>query len=93
VKVPTKWKPPVVVLVAVAALVTALGVSTADAGARVEATNAKFCAVLSSDQGQGINFEGLAPNEARFGANLLQSCKGWRASQVEGRSCDDRQAL
>jgi hypothetical protein len=71
-KVPTKWKPPVVVLVAVAALVTMLGVSPAGAGARVAATNDKFCAVLSTDQGQSLNFEGLAPNEARFAANLLR---------------------
>ena len=67
-----KLKPSVAVVVAVAALVTVLGVSTAGAGTRVKATNDKFCAVLSSDQGDGINFEGLAPEEAGFAAKLLR---------------------
>ena len=67
-----KSKASVAVVVAVAALITVVGVPTASAGTRVKATNDKFCAVLSGDQGQGINFEGLAPKEAAFGAKLLR---------------------
>lgn len=40
------------------------------AGAEVAAKNAKFCAVLYGDQGGGINFEGLGPDEAKFAAKL-----------------------
>jgi hypothetical protein len=65
-------KPPLAVVVAVAAIITVLGVSAANAGARVRATNDKFCAVLSSDQGEGIDFEGLAPDEAGFAAKLMR---------------------
>lgn len=68
-----KLKPSVAVVVAVAALVTVLGVSTAGAGTRVKTTNDKFCAVLSGDQGEGINFEGLAPEEAGFAAKLMRT--------------------
>ena len=67
-----KLKPSGAVVVAVAAIITMLGVSAARAGARVAATNDKFCAVLSSDQGEGINFEGLAPDEARSAAKLVR---------------------
>jgi hypothetical protein len=67
-----KLKPSVAVVVAAAALTSMLGMSAAHAGARVEATNDKFCTVLSSDQGEGINFEGLAPDEAGFAAKLLR---------------------
>lgn len=51
---------------------TMLTVLAAPAGARIASTNAKFCAVLSSDQGQGINFEGLGPDEATYSAKLMR---------------------
>lgn len=60
------------VLVVVGALVVMIGVSAVHAGARVAATNDTFCALLSNDQGQGINFEGLAPDEAGFAAKRLR---------------------
>ena len=65
-------KSSVAVVVAFAAIITVLGVPAASAGARVAATNDKFCAVFSSDQGEGINFEGLAPDEAGFAAKLFR---------------------
>lgn len=60
------------VLVVVGALVVMIGVPALHAGARAAATNVKFCALLSNDQGQGINFEGLAPDEAGFAAKRLR---------------------
>jgi hypothetical protein len=59
-------------ILAVAALAIMLGLSAARAEARVAATNEKFCSVMSSNQGAGIDFEGLAPPEARFAATLLR---------------------
>lgn len=56
-------------ITAVAALTAALGLSVAPAGARVVAKNDKFCAVYT-DQGAGIDFEGLGPDEAKYAAGL-----------------------
>jgi hypothetical protein len=61
-----------VAVTAVAILSAAFGVSAAPVGARVVAKNAKFCEVLGSDQGAGIDFEGLGPDEAKFGAKLMR---------------------
>lgn len=52
-----------------AALVATLAVP---AGARIERGNDKFCEILSSDQGAGINFEGLGPAEAEYAATLIR---------------------
>jgi hypothetical protein len=67
-----KSKRTAAVLVAGAALATMLGSSAAPAGAQVAATNDKFCSVISSNQGAGIDFEGLAAPEARFAAKLVR---------------------
>lgn len=55
---------------AVAALTATLGWSAAPAGAGVTATNDKFCAVVSGDQGLGIDFSGLGRDEAKYAAGL-----------------------
>jgi hypothetical protein len=65
-------KPSVTLVVVAAAIITMLGASAASARARAPATNDAFCAVLSSDQGEGIDFEGLAPDEAGFAAKLMR---------------------
>jgi len=57
-------------ITAVAALAAGLGMLAVPAGARGEAKNDKFCEVLSSDQGAGIDFEGLGPAEAEYAATL-----------------------
>src|SRR3954467_5597821 len=59
------------VLVAVAAFAT-VGVAAAPARARVAAANEQFCSVLSSDQGAGIDFDGLEAPEARLAARVLR---------------------
>jgi hypothetical protein len=66
------WKRTTTFMLAVAALPIMLGLSATPAGARVAATNDKFCNVMSSNQGAGIDFQGLAPPEARFAATLLR---------------------
>jgi hypothetical protein len=68
---PSKPRRTLAVITAAAALTAAVGLSAAPAGARVVARNAKFCAVVS-DQGVGIDFEGLGPDEARFAAKLMR---------------------
>ena len=67
----SKAKRALVAITAVAALAATLTLSAATAGARVVATNDKFCAVVS-DQGLGIDFSGLGPTEARFAAKLMR---------------------
>ncbi|MGI8796978.1 MAG: hypothetical protein ACR2IR_10435 [Acidimicrobiia bacterium] len=57
-------------ITAVAALAAGLGMLAVPAGARGEAKNDKFCEVLSSDQGAGVDFEGLGPAEAEYAATL-----------------------
>ena len=59
-----------VAVIAIATCIAAFGVSAAPAGARVAEKNTKFCAALGSDQGAGIDFEGLGPEEAAFAAKL-----------------------
>jgi hypothetical protein len=62
----------VATLSVVVALTTMLGLTATPAVARVAAANAKFCAVLSSEEGAGIDFEGLGPAEATFAAKLMR---------------------
>jgi len=62
----------VAMLSAVAALTAVIGISASPVEAHVAAANTKFCAVLSSDQGTGIDFEGLGPAEATFAAKLMR---------------------
>ncbi len=59
-------------VVAVAALAATSTMLAIPAGARVPAKNAEFCQILSSDQGAGIDFDGLGPDEAKFAANLTR---------------------
>jgi hypothetical protein len=66
-----KSRGPTAVLVAVAAFAT-VGVAAAPAGARVAAANEQFCSVLSSDQGAGIDFDGLEAPEARLAARVMR---------------------
>jgi hypothetical protein len=54
-----------------AMLGVAVGFSAAPAGARVAATPEEFCAIVS-DQGIGIDFEGLGPDEAQYAATLMR---------------------
>ena len=61
-----------VVLCAVAALTATIGLSASPAVAHVAAANTKFCAVISGDQGSGIDFDGLGPAEATFAAKLMR---------------------
>ena len=58
------------VTTAVAAFAAGLGMLAAPASARVDEKNDKFCQILSSDQGAGIDFEGLGPAEAGYAATL-----------------------
>ncbi len=60
------------VLVALAALTTVVVTSAAPAGARITASNDRFCSVLSSDQGAGIDFDGLGATEARLAAKVMR---------------------
>jgi hypothetical protein len=60
------------VVVALAALVATLGIAPAAAGARVAAGNDRFCQVLASNQGAGIDFDGLAAPEARLAAKIMR---------------------
>jgi hypothetical protein len=57
---------------AVAAVTAMIGLSASPVAAHVPAANTKFCAVLSSDQGTEIDFEGLAPAEATHAAKLMR---------------------
>jgi len=60
-------------IVVVVALASALVVMLAvPAGARVAQKNTEFCEILSSDQGAGIDFEGLEPPEAEYAATLVR---------------------
>ena len=68
---PAKSRRTTAVLVALAAFAT-VGISAAPAGARVAATNEQFCSVLSSDQGAGIDFDGLGATEARLAAKVMR---------------------
>ena len=68
---PAKSRRTTAVLVALAAFAT-VGISAAPAGARVAATNEQFCNVLSSDQGAGIDFDGLGAPEARLAAKVMR---------------------
>ena len=58
------------VITAVAAFSAGLGMLAGPASARVEQKNARFCEILSSDQGAGIDFEGLGAAEAEYAAKL-----------------------
>jgi hypothetical protein len=58
-------------VITVAALSATFAWSVVPAGATVAAANDKFCA-LFSDQGAGIDFEGLGPDEAAFAAKLFR---------------------
>ena len=62
----------IAVLVALAALATTIGISAPPAGARVAATNDRFCTILSTEQGAGIDFEGLEAPEARLAAKVMR---------------------
>jgi len=66
----TRFKQTKVALVAIATCIAACGISAVPAGARVTEKNTKFCAAIGSDQGAGIDFEGLGPQEAAFAAKL-----------------------
>ncbi len=68
---PAKSRRTIAVLVAFAAFAT-VGISAAPAGARVAATNDQFCSVLSTDQGAGIDFDGLEAAEARLAAKVMR---------------------
>ena len=68
---PAKSRRTAAVLVALAAF-AAVGISAAPAGARVAAANEQFCSVLSSDQGAGIDFDGLGAPEARLAAKVMR---------------------
>jgi len=50
----------------------AVALLAAPAGARAAQTNDEFCELLSSDQGVGINFEGLDPDEAEYAGTLVR---------------------
>jgi hypothetical protein len=60
----------IVSFTAIGVLAAGSAVLASPVGAEVGAKNTKFCQVLSSDQGTGINFEGLGPAEAKFAAKL-----------------------
>ena len=68
---PAKSKRTAAVLVALAAI-AAVGISARPAGARVAATNDQFCSILSSNQGAGIDFDGLEAPEARLAAKVMR---------------------
>lgn len=61
----------VAVTAVAAALTTVLGLTVAPAGARVAASNDKFCAIFSAES-PPIDFEGLGPDEAKLGAKLFR---------------------
>jgi hypothetical protein len=56
---------------AIAVLAAGSAVVASPAGAEVSAKNTKFCKALTSNQGAGINFNGLGPAEAKFADKLL----------------------
>lgn len=66
----SKAKRVLVPFTAIAVLAAGSAVLASPAGAEVGAKNTKFCQILSSDQGQGIDFQGLGPAEAKFAAKL-----------------------
>ena len=68
---PAKSRRTTAAFVALAAFTT-VGISAAPAGARVAATNEQFCSVLSSNQGAGIDFDGLEAPEARLAAKVMR---------------------
>ena|SRR5688500_9771940 len=59
-------------LIAAGIAAASLGVLAAPAGAAVSAKNTKFCETLSSDQGAGIDFEGLSAAEGEYAAKLVR---------------------
>jgi hypothetical protein len=59
-------------LIAVGIAAASVGVLAAPAGARVETKNDKFCEILATDQGVGIDFEGLGPAEGEYAAALVR---------------------
>jgi quercetin dioxygenase-like cupin family protein len=59
-------------VVAIGLLAAASAVFALPAGARVPAKNAKFCQILSSDQGADIDFDGLGTAEAKYAAKLIR---------------------
>jgi len=61
-----------VVMLSAVAVIAVMGFSASPVGAHVAAANTKFCSVLSSDQGTGIDFESLGPAEATFAAKLMR---------------------
>ena len=69
---PTKAGRTTAILVALAVLATVLVTSAAPAGARITASNTQFCTVLSSNQGAGIDFDGLGAPEARLAAKVMR---------------------
>ncbi len=68
----SRFKQTAVALVAIATCTTAFGMSATPAGARIAEKNTKFCAALGSDQGAGLDFEGLGPEEAAFAEKLVR---------------------
>lgn len=52
------------------ALTVTIGVAAAPAGARVASSNEAFCALFTG-QSPSIDFEGLGPDEAKFGARVF----------------------
>jgi hypothetical protein len=46
--------------------------SSTIAGARVAATNDRFCSVIAGDQGAGVDFDGLGVPEARLAARVVR---------------------
>ncbi len=67
----TKPRRVITAVMCVAALGATVGLSAAPAGARVASSNDEFCAIVS-DQGVGIDFEGLGPDEAQYAATLMR---------------------
>lgn len=57
---------------AISALAVGSTVLAVPAGARADARNPKFCQILSSDQGAGIDFDGLGAAEAKYAAKLVR---------------------
>ena len=68
---PAKSRRSTAVLIALATF-AAVGIAAAPAGARVATANEQFCNVLSSDQGAGIDFDGLGAPEARLAAKVMR---------------------
>jgi hypothetical protein len=62
--------------VALVALIAGVGLTITGSptitGARVAATNDRFCSVIAGDQGAGVDFDGLGVPEARLAARVIR---------------------